>query len=126
LADSKILAHISGNVGTDPQTYETKVGPVTKFSVAVTLKYGQGDEGLTRWVQVAVFNEDLQAQVLKEISKGTKVAIEGVMKSDRVYNGEKQYDMTASRIGLVNWFTRSGGGQAAKPKVETTEDEIGW
>jgi single-stranded DNA-binding protein len=123
-----ILTHITGNVGSDPETYETRKGPVVKFSVAVTLRYGQGDEGLTRWVNVAVFNEDLQAQTLKEISKGTKVAVEGKLKADREYKGVKQYDLTASRIGLVQWFTRTktaSGSQGGKGGSEDSAG-LGW
>lgn len=116
---SDILTHITGNVGSDPREFETSKGPVLKFSVAVTLKYGSGDDGLTRWVNVAVFNEDLQRQVKKEIGKGTKVAVEGRLKTDREYKGQKQYDLTASRVGLVKWFTRS-------KSEEQKSSDLGW
>lgn len=121
--DKDLITHITGNVGQDPKVLETKVGEVTKFSVAVTMKYGENP--ITRWVQVAVFNADLQEQVRLEIEKGTKVAVEGRLSADREYKGEKQYDMVATRIGLVSWFTRSKSDFKAKPKVRDEESDSG-
>ena len=119
------LTQLNGNVGQDPKTFETSKGEVVKFSLAVTMKYGQGEEGLTRWVNVSVFNDDLRPQVLAEISKGTKVAVEGKLRTDREYKGEKQYDLIASRVGLVKWFTRSKS-QPQQSQQQSSDSGLGW
>lgn len=137
--DKKLLQQITGNLGKDPESIETKVGEVVKFSVAVTLRYG--DDPITRWVQVALFDErrqddrdgelsPLQRRVLKGIEKGSKVAVEGTITSKEV-DGKTYYDMIATRIGIVEWFKRDSNGSSSKSKKSRDEDDdededLGW
>lgn len=121
------LTHIVGNAGSDPQTFETSKGDVLKISVAVTMKYGDED-GETRWVNVSVWNEDLQEFAKEEISKGTRVVAVGFLRTDREYKGVKQFDLTATELGFATMAKRSKGG--SKPKAKQAEpaesEELGW
>ena len=140
--DKGLLQQITGNVGKDPETQESKVGDIVKFSVAVTLRYGE--DPITRWVQVALFDErrqddrdgelsPLQRRVLKGVEKGSKVAVEGTITS-KEKDGKTYYDMIAKRVGIVEWFKRDDNGsfgKASSKKKAADEDEdeeegIGW
>lgn len=124
--DDKLITHITGNVGQDPKDFETSKGDNTKFSVAVTMRYGE--DPITRWVNVTVWDEDLRRQVHAEIEKGSKVAIEGKLRTDREYKGEKQYDLSATRVGIVKWFVREKKEWKPAAKQESSSDEsgMGW
>jgi hypothetical protein len=69
--------------------------------------------------------EDTQADLIQfvkeEVSVGTPLAVEGYLRSDREYNGKKQYDMRAVRVGIVTWAKRAKGGQS-KPKAKQAEE----
>jgi single stranded DNA-binding protein len=133
----KSVQQIIGNVGGDPEDGETKVGDVTRFSVAVTKAYPDAgeDNGVTRWVQVAVFKESIREQVHAKISKGTRVAVEGTI-TESSYQGKKQYGMKASRVGLVDWFLPSAedkkkaekqfGKSQSKAKAASSDDDDDW
>ena len=95
-----------GIVGRNPETKTTAKGDIVKFSLAVPKQYGQG-EGNTEWLDVAVFNEELQPSVMAEVYKGAKVAVEGNLK-ERVYDGKTYKDFVALRVGLVAWIAKSG------------------
>lgn len=122
--DENLITHITGNVGQDPKDFETSKGDNTKFSVAVTMRYGE--DPITRWVNVTVWNEDLRRQVKAEVHKGTKIAIEGKLRTDREYKGEKQYDLSATRIGLVKWFTREKRESAPAQSSSSSSESLGW
>ena len=117
----KTLGHIIGNLGKDPvkKYVESLEKDVVELSVAVTMSYG--DEGLTRWVKVAVWNEGLIDQVMA-LKKGSKVAAEGVIKVDS-YEGKPQYSMNASRIGSWKPFEKSKSDAPVKKAVEADADE---
>ena len=128
----KSVQQIIGNVGGDPEDGDTVKGPVTRFSVAVTKAYPTApgdDDGETRWVQVAVFKESIREQVNDQISKGTRVAVEGTI-TESTYQGKKQYGMIASRVGLVDWFLPSAADKkkaeaATKSKAKATASDEG-
>lgn len=130
--NDQLLTHITGNLGKDPETADTKVGTIVRMSVAVTMKYGK-DDGITRWVQVALFDErrkddqddelsPLQRQAMKKLEKGSKVAVEGVMKVRKV-DGKTYYDLSAKRIGVVDWFLRENGGNQASSRSSSSDDD---
>ena len=122
MADAKkTLGHIIGNLGKDPvkKYVDSLEKNVVELSVAVTMSYG--DEGETRWVKVAVWNEGLIDQVMA-LKKGSKVAAEGVIKVE-AYEGKPQYSMNASRIGTWKPFEKSKSDAPTKPKAEETDDD---
>ena len=98
--EQKPLKQIAGIVGRDPEVVAGDWGEFTKFSVAVTRSYG--DDGETRWYGVTVNKDALQEWVKRNLHKGSRVVCEGVPKSHD-YQGEKQHDFAAFRVGLVDW-----------------------
>lgn len=128
------LINVVGNVGgafvdgkhyDGPQEVTTTKGKIVKFSVAKTVGYG--DDIPPRWINVAVWNEELGVQIMAKVKKGTAVALEGSIKEGS-YNGKPTYDMNAMRIGLVTWFTKSGSSSrksddSPPAKAESTVDE---
>jgi single-stranded DNA-binding protein len=121
------LNQVVVNVGRDPEEFDTKVGPVVRFSVARNMGYGD-DAPPPRWVSVAVFNDDIRPQVLEKIRKGSRVALEGTI-TESEYEGKTQYNMVAVRVGLIEWFLRSQSGNTTGRK-DRDEDEpdgdLGW
>jgi single-stranded DNA-binding protein len=123
------LERITGNAGKDAEVRETKVGDIVSFSVAVTMKYGKQEDQVTRWVQVAVFDErqeddqddelsPWQKRILDAVGKGSKVAVEGIIKSRKV-DGKTYYDMTAKRVGIVECIPRdSDNGKSRKASTK--------
>ena len=116
------LEQVVGTVSRAPEETQTSNGKyICKFSIAVPLSYGQG-EGTTKFVNVAVWNEDLGRKLANgEIYKGAKVACEG-NGSSREYNGKTYYDFNAVRVGIVAWISRNGSQAAAKAK--TDDDDV--
>ena len=122
------VIQIAGNVGKDPQRRDGTDGgdDWATFSVAVTKQYTDDDSG-TQWVDVAVSKPKLVEAVLSQVSKGSKVVVEGAMKQVSK-NGTTYHNMRAFRVGLVEYI---GVGQATNPRpqqqAETeTEDDDGW
>jgi single-stranded DNA-binding protein len=113
------LNQVVGNVGRDPEEFDTKVGPVVRFSVARNMGYGD-DAPPPRWISVAVFNDDIRPQVLEKIRKGSRVALEGTI-TESEYDGKTQYNMVAVRVGLIEWFLRSQS--SAPSRKDRDEDE---
>lgn len=113
------LQQAIGNVGGDPKEYDTKVGPVCRFSLARPTGYGD-DAPPPRWLDVAVFNDEIRAQVMEKVRKGSRIAVEGTI-TEGSYEGKPQYSMVASRVGEVDWFLRT---QKSAPKqIEEDDDE---
>ncbi len=127
------VQQLIGNAGDKPKDGDTKVGTVTRVSVAVTRAYPStpgADDGETRWVQVANFKPSIQKQMHDKIDKGTVVIAEGVI-TEGSYDGKPQYSMKASRVGIGEFFLPSaedkakGAARAKAAKLET-DDEEGW
>ena len=127
MANDYKITHITGNVGSDPTTFDAGDTKVLKLSVGVTLRYGEEKE--TRWVNCSLWADtqaDLIAFIKEEISKGSAVAVEGYLKTDREYKGVKQFDMRVVRIGLVTWAKRDNSGQPrSKPAPTEVAEESG-
>lgn len=117
------LQQVVGVVGRDPETKTTGKGDIVKFSLAVTRQYDREAPGATQWVDVAVFNEELQPRVLEQVYKGARVAVEGNLKN-RDVNGKTYTDMVAMRVGLVAWISKTGSTPAVK--AEVADDDLGF
>ena len=114
------LKSLAGRVGKDPVQRDTRKGTVVGFSIAVPTGYDDADAPI--WFDVSVFNEGLQASVLAEIQKGQQVAIEGFY-STREYNGKTYHQLTANRVGLIEYLARSKRqAPASAPAAATAAD----
>jgi len=125
--DRGVLQQISGNCGKDPENFESSKGPGTRFSVARPMGYGD-DAPPPRWIDVAVWNEEIRAQVMAQVRKGTRVYVEGTI-TESEYQGKPQYRMNAARVGLVAFFTKTKPYQPrqdAPPAKAEPEEELGW
>ncbi len=120
-----------GNLGKDPEMRFMPDGKaVTNFSIAISEKYkdksGEAKE-VTEWVNVAFFGKlaEIAGEYLK---KGSKVYIEGKMKTEK-YSKDGVDRYTTKIIGEKMEMLSSKGDTADTPKskpVETFEmdDEI--
>jgi single-strand DNA-binding protein len=73
-----ITSTVTGNVGRDPETRNTKSGkPMVSFSVASTTRK-EGREPETTWIDVLCFDE-LALGVCEQLHKGAKVVVTGQM-----------------------------------------------
>jgi single-strand DNA-binding protein len=120
-----------GNLGKDPEMRFMPDGKaVTNFSIAISEKYkdksGEAKE-VTEWVNVAFFGKlaEIAGEYLK---KGSKVYIEGKMKTEK-YSKDGVDRYTTKIIGEKMEMLSSKGETADTPKaklVETFEmdDEI--
>lgn len=121
------VVQIAGNVGRDPQRRNSDNGDWATFSVAVTKQYTDDDSG-TQWVDVSVSKPNLVEAVLSQVSKGSKVVVEGAIK---VVNkgGNTYHNMKGFRVGLVDYIGVGGGQsrpqQQAQAQPAAAEDD-GW
>lgn len=95
-------AIIIGNVGQDPDIRFSQSGAkIASFSVATTESWKDKASGerksITEWHRVVVFNENLADIVEKYIKKGSKVFIEGSLKT-RKYTGNDGVEKNITEI----------------------------
>lgn len=128
MANDKKITHITGNVGSDPESYDSGDTKVTKVSVGVTMSYG--DEKETRWVNCSIWHDsqpDLVQWVKENVSTGTPLGVEGYLRTDREYKGKQQFDMKVVRIGIVQWAKRAKREErAAKAEEPSSSPELDW
>lgn len=79
-------AIIVGHLGRDPEVRQTQAGkPVATFNVATSESWRDKDTGerkeATEWHRVVIFNEALAKIAEQYLKKGSKVYIEGQMKT---------------------------------------------
>lgn len=121
------LQQAGGNVGKDPEDFESSKGPGTRFSLARPLGYGD-DAPPPRWISVAVWNEELRDQVKEKVRKGSRVYVEGTITQNE-WEGKTQYKMNAVRVGLIDFFQKTQKRDYAdKPpaQVKPAEEELDW
>ena len=93
---------IIGNLGQDPDIrYSQSGAKIASFSVATTESWKDKASGerksITEWHRVVVFNENLADIVEKYIKKGSKVFIEGSLKT-RKYTGNDGVEKNITEI----------------------------
>lgn len=109
--NDRTFVQLVGNVGQDPAPSKNRGDEIIEFSLARNLGYG--DDAPTEWNTISVWENtkddrgDLRAFVMKNIHKGSKgVYVEGFLKESQ--GRDKTFrDVTASRIGLVDFAERS-------------------
>ena len=113
-----------GNVGRDPETRRMPSGdPVVNFSVATSDSWRDKATGerkeQTEWHNVVIFNENLAKVAEQYLRKGSKVYIEGQLKTRKYTDKDGQErSRTEVQLGkfrgeLVLLDARGGGGERA-------------
>jgi len=94
-----------GNLGNTPETrYTAKGDPVTSFSLATSLRYGETYE--TTWFRLSVWGKQAES-CQKYLSKGAKVLVEGRLKAEpNVYQRKdgtwaSSYELTAESVRFL-------------------------
>ncbi len=91
-----------GNVGNDPEITNTQNSKVAKISIATTEKYK--DQEKTEWHNVEMWGK-LADIVEQYVSKGSKLYVEGSLKTDSwEKDGQKKYKtkITAYRMLMLD------------------------
>jgi single-strand DNA-binding protein len=124
---------IVGNVGRDPVARTTQAGKsVCDFSVAVTRKFGSGDQRQERtvWYRVTCW-EQLADIAVSYVRKGGQVMIVGTVEASAYLDKQGQpaasLDLTASALQLLGARTDSADprdGVGDFPPVPDTMGEI--
>lgn len=128
---------LMGNVGRDPEFHTfSNGGRVGKFSVATNINYQKDGEwkSLTTWHNVECFDDRINDRMELQLSKGSKVYIEGRIKvSEYEKDGEKRKSVSVELpkfSGILNIIEKgeaSGQPAQAAPVVdEDLNDEIPW
>lgn len=112
------LQHYSGNVGRDPEELDTKNGPRVIFQLAITRGFGK-DADDTQWAKVWVSKEPLMGDVLEKVYKGARVVVVGPEVNETQYEGQTYYDITAFKVGLVDWLGFRESDRKARPAPRT-------
>lgn len=97
------LVHIAGRAVRAPEIKSSSRGEFAVFNVGVTRYYDRERDDATRWVRVLVNKPQVIEFCQRHIRKGTPVVIEGGAYESE-YQGQKQYNINAFRVGLVDWF----------------------
>lgn len=131
---------IIGNLGRDPEIKTVGSGKVANFSVAVTEKWkdknGEKKEA-TEWVNVAVWQEGLIGVIERYVKKGSRVYIEGKMKTrkyekdgvthyatDVVLSGfGGQLILLGDPKGDAHEPSNTGGGGTSAPAADLDDDD---
>jgi len=100
-------AILVGNLGGDPDIKSTATGaPVATFSVATSESWRDKQSGerkeRTEWHRVVVFNEGLVKIAQQYLKKGSKVYIEGQIRS-RKWTAQDGGERTTTEIVLSNF-----------------------
>lgn len=114
---------ILGRLGADPETRETKAGPVVKLRVAVT--QGWGEKKTTGWYGVAIFGKrgDFVQQFCQ---KGDEVMVSGSLEQNEVEKGgEKRtyMEINASSVEKVG-PRRDGAAPARASAPRQSQDDV--
>jgi len=100
-------ATIIGNVGKDPEIRATQDGrEIASLSIATSEKWKDKNSGEwkenTEWHRISVFNEGLVKVIKQYVTKGTKLMIEGQIKTRKWVNKDGQ-DQYSTEIVIQNF-----------------------
>lgn len=105
-----------------PEVKETPKGKVFTFGLGRAQSYEE-DAPVT-WINVEVWNEDLQAALIPTLDKGNKVAVVGFLKENE-YQGKTYRTIRATQVGLVN-FVKRGTPVAAGSASSSDPEDLGF
>lgn len=124
------LEFVVGNVGKDPEQKMAGEKKIVEFSIARPTGFGK-NAGPPDWFTVAVWDDSVKEQVLREVRKGDPWAVVGPVKS-REFNGKTYKNISAYRVGRVQFLfpeqKREGMyPESSKPKAQTkVDDDVDW
>ncbi|MGL6011016.1 MAG: single-stranded DNA-binding protein [Shewanella oncorhynchi] len=109
-----------GNLGKDPEIRHTKDGkPIASFSIATSEKWTDKNTGekkeSTDWHNIVVFNEGLAGVVQKYVKKGSKVYVEGQLKTRKWTDkeGHERYTTEVILQGFDAKMVMVGGSEGS-------------
>lgn len=112
---------IVGNVGRDPEMRYTQSGvAVCSFSVAVTRKFGSGENRTekTQWVRVSCWNK-LGETANQWVKKGGQILVQGSVEVsaylDKGGQPQASLEMRADNFQLLGSRGENAGGSAEEP-----------
>jgi len=114
-----------GNVGRDPEIRATQLGTrIATFSVATSETWRDKASGerkeSTDWHNIVVFNEPLAEIIEKYVRKGSKVLVEGKLKTRKWtdQSGQDRYTTEVVIQAYGGTLLLLGGGQSRGPGSE--------
>jgi len=132
-----------GNLGRDPEARSISTGKVVSFTLATSENWKDKATGerkeLTEWHRVVVFNQNLADVAERMLQKGTKIYIEGQIRTRKWQNQQGQ-DVYTTEV-VLNGFNAqmvilggaksmdgggtSDGGMPQPPREEINVGSIG-
>ena len=92
-----------GNLGRDPETRATANGKIANFSIATSEYWKDKNTGerkeQTEWHRVVIFNPNLVEVIEKMVQKGTKVYVEGTLRT-RKWTNQQGQDVYTTEVVL--------------------------
>ena len=134
-----------GNIGQEPQTRNTDNGQkIVSFSLATSERWKDRTTGeykdQTEWHRVVIFNQNLAEVAERMLQKGTKLYLEGALRTRKwqnqsgadVYTTEVVLNQYAGQMVILSGAKPIGGGNGefgpsapAAPREEISVSEIG-
>ena len=113
-----------GNLGQDPQTRTNQTGKIVTFSLATSESWKDKNTGerreQTEWHRVVIFNQNLAEVAHRMLQKGTKVYIEGTLRTRKWQNQQGQ-DVYTTEV-VLNGFNAQmailGGAKSIDPSSQ--------
>ena len=120
-----------GNLGRDPEVRTIATGKIANFTVATSETWKDKATGerkeQTEWHRVVIFNANLAEVAERMLQKGTKVYIEGTLRTRKWQNQQGQ-DVYTTEV-VLNGFNAQmailGGAKAIDPSVGGSPAEAG-
>ncbi|MGI5846120.1 MAG: single-stranded DNA-binding protein [Alphaproteobacteria bacterium] len=119
-----------GNIGSDPQVRTTTNGQkVVNFSLATSDRWKDRQTGeqkeQTEWHRIVIFNQNLAEVAERMIQKGTKLYIEGQLKTRKWQNQQGQ-DVYTTEV-VLNQFSGQlvilNGAKSLDSSIDTSESK---
>jgi len=123
MAGSLNKVMLIGNLGKDPEIRSFQNGgKVANFSIATSETWKDRNTGerqeRTEWHNVAIFSEGLVGVVERYLKKGSKVYVEGSLRTQSWdKDGQKHYrtEIVAREMQMLDGRTGGGGGGGGAP-----------
>jgi len=123
-------AILCGRLGRDPESRDTRGGPVVRLSVATSERRKQGDQWVehTEWHRVVCFGRTAE-NCVRFLAKGREVLVEGrIQTSTFEKDGEKRYstEIVAERVEFVGGRGESAPSRsnASRGYSSTADDDV--
>ncbi|MDR2269127.1 MAG: single-stranded DNA-binding protein [Rickettsiales bacterium] len=117
-----------GNLGRDPEVRNISTGKVVNFTLATSENWKDKTTGerkeMTEWHRIVIFNQNLADVAEKMLQKGTKVYIEGTLRT-RKWTNQQGQDVYTTEV-VLNGFNAQmailNGAKALDSSMPTSSD----